>query len=156
MTLAELMEGFTASIGLSGSIPDADGRHVLSFDDLAVTFEETDGAVFLSAQLGEKPTEEGDRLATLLLAANDRLAATAGNVLAFDAGANAYVLQRRETLVSLSQADFRALVESFVNKAHDYRRLVAEFSPAFAAAEAQRAENRIAESGFRSEGFVRV
>lgn len=156
MELDELMRGFAAMHGIPGMKSAENGLFRLVFDDIPVVFSVLGTDLVMSAWLAEKPTEGGERLAGVLLAANRRFAATDGSALAFDSDMGVYMLERRERLDVLDVDAFSVLVEAYVNKADEFRQLIRSYTPAAQSADAAQAAERAAFGGLGENGFLQV
>ena len=84
--------------------------------------------VLMSADLGEPPTEGGERLFRTMLEANNLFEGTVGATLALDAATGRFRLQRYESPDEFSN-DIKAIVESFIETALFWSRAIADFRP---------------------------
>ena len=84
--------------------------------------------VLMSADLGESPSDGGERLLRTMLEANNLFEGTAGATLALDAATGRFRLQKCESPDEFSN-DIKAIVESFIETALFWSRAIADFRP---------------------------
>ena len=125
-----------------------DGAAALDIDGIIVTLVASGDAVSISADIGDPPAEGRADFAELLLEAS--LQSDAFFAKAPESGT--YVAVRRLALPTLNSDAFDAALESLVNQAETWRRLLADFRPAAKAA----AEAAAEEPSFGTGGFVQV
>ena len=126
-----------------------DGAAALDIDGTVVTFVAVDDSLSIVADIGEPPVEGRANFAELLLEAN--LQSEAFFAKAAESGA--YVIVRRLALLSLDPAVFDTALESLVNQAETWRRLLADFRPA---AESAAASAQTESPSFGTSGFMQV
>ena len=147
MDFNELISDFAARHGVDGLAAE-DGAAALDIDGIAVTLAAAGDQLAASAEIGNPPAEGAAAFADLLLEAN--LASEA--YFAKDPETGHYVALRRLLLPSLAPDTFDAALESLVNLAETWRRLLADFRPAAAQAAAETAEPPT----FGTGGFIPV
>ena len=147
MEFNELIADFAARHAVDGLAADGDSA-VLDVDGIAVTLVAANGQLAASAEIGNPPAEGAAAFADLLLEAN--LASEAYFAKNPDTGQ--YVAVRRLPLPALDPDTFDAAIETLVNLAETWRRLLADFRPAAQAAEAANAEP----PSFGTDGFMPV
>ena len=126
-----------------------DGAAALDIDGIIVTIVDKGGLLNFSAEIGEPPAEGAALFAHLLLEANTQPDAFFAKIP--DPGP--YIIARRIPISQLDDDAFDAAIESFVNNAETWRRLLVDFRPAAKAA----AESAAAESpSIGSSGFMPV
>ena len=126
-----------------------DGAAALDIDGIIVTIVSKGELLTFSAEIGEPPAEGAATFANLLLEAN--MASGAFFAKAPDPGP--YVIVHRLSLPTVDAAAFDAALETFVNQAETWRRLLADFRPAAKAA-AERAKSE--GPSFGSDAFMPV
>ena len=147
MDFTELVASFAERHGIA-DLAAEDGAAALDIDGIVVTLVASGDSVSLSADVGEPPAEGRADFADLLLAAN--LQSDAFFAKAPESGT--YVAVRRLALPALDPDAFDAALESLVNQAETWRRLLADFRPAAKAAADAAAEKPT----FGTGGFVQV
>ena len=147
MEFKELISDFSKRHDIKGLAAE-DSTAAIDVDGIAITFV-TDGDVLSAiAEIGEPPTEGKADFADLLLAANF----SAENIFAKMQESNTYVLIHRLPLARLDGAAFDKALETLVNQAETWRKLLAEFRPAAEAAAVAKTET----PSFGATGFLRV
>ena len=131
MDFPELISDFATRHGVEGLAAE-DGAAAIDVDGIAVLLASADGELLASAEIGEPPPDGAAAFADLLLEANLESDA----VFAKSKESGRYVLTRRIALAGLDGEAFDASLEAFVNRAEAWRRLLADYRPAAAAAEA--------------------
>jgi len=126
-----------------------DGAAALDIDGIVVTIVARDDVLTISADIGEPPAEGAAAFADLLLEANMQ----SGVFFAKTPGLGTYIAVRRLSLSLIDDDAFDAALESFVNQAETWKRLLADFRPVAKAA-AERAE--LEAPSFASPGFMQV
>ena len=147
MDFNELIADFAARHGVDGLAAE-DGAAALDIDGIAVTLAAAGDRLAATAEIGNPPAEGAAAFADLLLEAN--LASEA--YFAKNPGTGQYVALRRLPLSALDLDAFDAALESLVNLAETWRRLLADFRPAAAQAAAETAEP----PAFGNGGFIPV
>ena len=125
-----------------------DNAAALEVDGIVITLVAAGDALSISADIGEPPSEGRAEFAELMLEANLQSEA----FFAKEPENGAYVLVRRLSLLALDDEAFDAALESLVNLAETWRRLLADFRPVAKAA-AERSEEF---PQFGGSGFVQV
>jgi len=148
MDFPELISDFATRHGVEGLAAE-DGAAAIDVDGIAVLLASADGELLASAEIGEPPPDGTAAFADLLLEAN----LDSDAVFAKSKESGRYVLTRRVALAGLDGEAFDAALESFVNRAEAWRRLLADYRPAAAAA-AEAAEDTAAAVGTGS--FLQV
>lgn len=131
MDFPELISDFATRHGVEGLAAE-DGAAAIDVDGIAVLLASAGGELLASAEIGEPPPDGAAAFADLLLEAN----LDSDAVFAKSKESGRYVLTRRIALAGLDGEAFDASLESFVNRAEAWRRLLADYRPAAAAAEA--------------------
>ena len=148
MDFTELIADFAKRHGIEGLAAE-DGAAALDIDGIVVTLVAAGDAISFSADIGLPPSEGQATFADLLLEAN--LQSDAFFAKAPETGT--YVAVRRLALASLDADAFDVALEALVNQAETWRRLLADFRPAAAAA-AEADEAGV--PSFGAGGFVQV
>ena len=126
-----------------------DDAAALDIDGIVVTIVAKGGELTFSAEIGNPPAEGAAAFANLLLEANMQ----SGVFFAKAPGQGAYFVSLRLPLNSVDDDAFDSSLESFVNQAETWRRILVDFRPvAKAAAESTEAES----PSFGSAGFMQV
>ena len=102
-----------------------DGAASLDIDGIIVTIVANEETLILSAEIGEPPAEGAATFSDLLLEANLQ----SGAYFAKGPEHGPYLVVRRLPLTLIDAAAFDAALESFVNNAETWRRLLADFRP---------------------------
>ena len=147
MDFPELIESFAKRHGIA-DLAAEDNAAALDIDGIVVTLVAAGDTFSISADIGEPPAEGRADFAELLLEAG--LQSDAFFAKAPDSGN--YVAVRRLALSTLDPDAFDAALESLVNQAETWRRLLADFRPTAKAA----AEAADEEPSFGAGGFVQV
>ena len=84
--------------------------------------------VLLSADIGEMPPEGGEKLLRTMMEANNLFSGTAGAMLALDAAAGRFRLQKYESPDELAN-DAEPKLVSFIETALFWSRSIADFKP---------------------------
>lgn len=148
MDFNELISDFASRHGVEGLAAE-DGAAAIDVDGLAVLLAAAGDALVATAGIGEPPPEGAAAFADLLLEAN--LESEAFFAKSKENGG--YVLVRRLPLAGIDGDAFDAALESLVNRAEAWRKLLADYRPAAAAA-AEAAETDAAAVG--AGGFLQV
>ena len=125
-----------------------DNAAALEIDGIAIALVAAGDTLSVSAEIGEPPFEGRANFAELLLEANLQSDA----FFARDRESGLYILARRLSLPALGPEAFDAALESLVNQAETWRRLLADFRPVAKAA----AERTDGAPQFGANGFVQV
>ena len=147
MEFTELISEFAKRHGIA-DLAAEDNAAALDIDGIVVTIVAAGDAVSISADIGDPPAAGRADFAELLLEAS--LQSDAFFAKAPESGT--YVAVRRLALPTLDPDALDAALESLVNQAETWRRLLADFRPAAKAA----AEAAAEEPSFGTGGFVQV
>jgi hypothetical protein len=148
MEINELIADF-ASRHKVDDLVAVDGAAALDIDGIIVTIVAKDDVLTLSAEIGEPPAEGLAAFANLLLEANLQ----SGTCFAKAPDPGPYIAVRRLSLPTTDGVGFDAALETFVNTAETWRRLLADFRP-MAKASAEHSESE--RPSFGSTGFMQV
>ena len=129
MDFSELISDFAVRHGVEGLAAE-DGAAAIEVDGIAVLLATAGGTLLATAEIGDPPPEGAAAFADLLLEAN--LESDAAFAKSQESGR--YVLTRRCALAGLDGEAFDAALEAFVNRAEAWRKLLADYRPAAAAA----------------------
>lgn len=147
MDFAELITDFAERHGIV-NLAAEDNAAALDIDGIVVTLVANGEALMVSAEIGEPPSNGRAEFAELMLEANLQTEA----FFAKEPDSGAYILARRLSLQALDAGSFDAVLETFVNQAETWRRLLSDFRPVAKAA-AERTEDV---PQFGASGFVQV
>ena len=147
MDFPQLISNFAGRHGIA-NLAAADNAAALDIDGIVVTLVSAGDALLISADIGEPPSDGRAEFAELMLEANLQ----SESFFAKEPENGAYVLVRRLSLPTLDDESFDASLESLVNLAETWRRLLADFRPVAKAA----AENVEGAPGFGTNGFMQV
>ena len=148
MEFKELVESFARRHGVSDLVPEDDGVWV-DIDGIVVSVMAVGDMIAIAAEIGEPPVEGKAEFADAMLEAS--MESLAFFVKSPQTGK--YMLLRRLTTSTLDDITFDNAVESLVNMAEVWRKMLEDFRPAAKAA----AENAAAEiPSLGSTGFVQV
>ena len=147
MDFPQLVSNFADRHGLA-NLAAADNAAALDIDGIVVTLVAVGDALLISAEIGEPPSEGRAEFAELMLEANLQ----SESFFAKEPESGAYVLVRRLAIPTLDDESFDAALESLVNLAETWRRLLTDFRPVAKAA----AENVEGAPGFGTNGFMQV
>jgi hypothetical protein len=134
MDFNELIAGFAARYNVGGLAVE-DGSAAVEVDGIAVLLAAANGVVLATAEIGEPPPDGAAAFADLLLEAN--LESDAFFAKSKESGR--YLLGLRLPLAGLDAEAFDAAFEAFVSRAEAWRKLLANYRPAAAAAESEAA-----------------
>lgn len=150
MDFNELIMNFASRHGIEGLSID-DGAAAIEVDGIPVALADVAGDLLATAVVGEPPVEGRADFADMLLEANLESNAVFGK----SRESGRYILSRRLPLAGLDGAALDAAIESLINSAELWRRLLEDYRPA-AKAMAEAAAND--ESAFSSshDGFLQV
>ena len=148
MEFNELIDAFAKRHGVADLVPEDNGIS-LDIDGIEVAAVAVDDEVVLSAEIGEPPVEGRAEFADVLLEASMKSVA----FFAKSAQTGRYMLLRRLNLRMLDDTAFDKAIESLVNTAEAWRKMLDDFRPAAKAA----SEKAAAESpSFGASGFMQV
>ena len=148
MEFKELIDAFAQRHGIADLVPEDNGIS-LDIDGIVVAAVAVGDEVLLSAEIGEPPVEGRAEFAEALLEAS--MASMA--FFAKSAQTGKYMLLRRLNLLALDAAAFDTAIESLVNTAEVWRKMLDDFRPAAKDA----TESADAESpSFGASGFMPV
>ena len=147
MDFSPLIAEFAERHGIANLVAE-DNAAAIDIDGIVITIVATGDVLSISADIGEPPAEGRADFADLLLEAN--LQADAFFAKAPESGT--YILVRRIALQTVDTDSFDVALESLVNLAESWRRLLADFRPVAKAAAEQTSEEPI----FGANGFVQV
>ena len=145
MEFKELIDSFAKRHGIADLAPEDDGVS-LDIDGIVVAIVAVGGEVVLTAEIGEPPVEGRAEFSDALLEAS----LESVSFFAKSAQTGKYVLLRRLNLLVLDDAAFDTAIESLVNTAEVWRKMLNDFRPmAKAATETAEAESpSLGASGF--------
>lgn len=126
-----------------------DGAAALDIDGIIITIVAKGDLLTLSAEIGEPPADGASAFADLLLEANLQ----SGAFFAKTPGPGVYILVQRLSLAQVDGAAFDSALETFVNQAETWRRLLSDFRPVAKAAAEHAEEER---SSIKAGGFMQV
>lgn len=137
MEFTDLIANFAERHGIA-DLAAEDGAAAIEVDGIAILLASTGGELLATAEIGDPPPDGAAAFADLLLEANLESEA----VFAKSQENGRYVLTRRLQLANLDGEAFDSALEAFVNRAEAWRKLLADYRPAAAAAaEASSSEN---------------
>ncbi len=148
MDFTQLIANFAERHAIADLVAE-DGAAAIEVDGIAVLLAASGGELLASAEIGEPPPEGPAAFADLLLEAN----LESEFVFAKSQESGHYVLTRRLQLAGLDDDAFDSMLEAFVNRAEAWRKLLADYRPAAAAA-AEAAAKDAADVGIGS--FLQV
>ena len=131
MEFTDLVANFAERHGIA-DLASEDGAAAIEVDGIAILLATNGGELLATAEIGDPPPDGAAAFADLLLEAN--LESEAAFAKSQENGC--YVLTRRLQLASLDGEAFDSALEAFVNRAEAWRKLLTDFRPAAAAAEA--------------------
>ena len=147
MDFTELIADFATRHGIT-DLTAEDGAAALDIDGIVITLVAAENSLSLSADIGQPPAEGRADFADLLLEAN--LQSNAFFAKAPETGT--YVAVLHLAFAGLDGDAFDTAIESLVNQAETWRRLLADFRPAAEAA----AEEEASTPSFGTGGFMQV
>ena len=148
MEFNELLDGFAKRHNVADLVA-SDNAAALDIDGIIVIIVAKDDKVTLSADIGEEPAEGAAAFADLLLEAN----LNSDAFFAKTPESGMYIMVRRLVLQTLDDTAFDSALEAFVNRAEAWRKLLADFRPAAAAAAEAAKEDATA---FGAGSFMQV
>ena len=147
MDFQQLVSDFAGRHGIA-DLAARDDAAALDIDGIAITLAASGDTLLVSANIGEPPSCGRAEFAGLMLETNLRSEA----FFAKEPESGSYMLVRRLALPALEAEDFDAALESLVNMAETWRRMLADFRPIAKAA----AEQDMEAPRFGAGGFVQV
>jgi len=148
MEFNQLIDDFSKRHDVANLVA-VDGAAALDIDGIIVTIVAKEDVLNFSAEIGDPPSEGAAVFANLLLEANMQT----GTFFAKVPDPGQYIIVQRLPLSLVDDDAFDAALETFVNQAETWRRLLADFRPAAkAAAERETAERQ----PLGSSGFMQV
>ena len=147
MEYNELIANFAARHNVENLVT-IDGAASLDIDGIIVMVVSNDEVLTLSAEIGEPPADGASAFSDLLLEANLQ----SGMYFAKAPSKGPYIVVRRIPLALVDNESFDEALETFVNNAETWRRLLSDFRPVAKAA-AEHAEEAVA---LGSNGFMQV
>ena len=148
MEFKELIDSFAKRHGIADLAPEDDGVS-LDIDGIVVAIVAVGGEIVLSAEIGEPPVEGRAEFADAMLEAS----MGSETFFAKSAQTGKYVLLRRLSLLRLDDVAFDTAIESLVNTAEVWRKMLDDFRPAAKSA-TERAEAEQPLLG--ASGFMQV
>lgn len=139
MEFTKLIANFATRHGIA-DLAAYDGAAAIEVDGIAILLAAVGGELLATAEIGEPPPEGAAAFADLLLEANLESEA----VFAKSQESGRYVLTRRLPLTGLDDGAFDSALEALVNRAEAWRKLLADYRPAAAAAAEAAAEDTAA------------
>jgi len=148
MEFKELISDFSTRHGVEG-LDVEDNKVIFNVDDIPIYIAADVDEIVMISEIGEPPQEGKAEFADLLLAANF----TENTIVyAKSQDTGKYVLMQRLPLARLDGAAFDEALESLVNQAENWRKILAAFRPAAEAAVSAKNEA----SSINMTGFLRV
>ena len=126
MEFKELLAAFAAKYGIEG-LNDADGVAMLKADDISVELLEDrqTRSVLVCAEIGFPPPDADGAFGAMMLQANFLLRGTEGATLCQNPETGAYALVRPVPLALTDVGALGAGLESLVNQAENWRKVLA-------------------------------
>ena len=147
MDFPRLISDFAERHGIANLVSE-DNAAALDIDGIVVTLVAAGDVLLVSADIGEPPSEGRADFAELMLEANMQSDA----FFSKSSESGTYILVRRLELPTLEVEFFDVALETLVNQAETWRRLLVDFRPV-----AKAAAERIEEvPAFGANGFVQV
>ena len=156
MEFKELIAGFADRYGIEG-LDGADGAAELKVDGIRVELldDPQTHSLFACAEIGHPPPDANGAFGAMMLEANFLLRATEGATLCQNPETHAYALVRPFPLALTDVESLAAGLESLVNQAENWRRVLAGIREAESArSEAQGVEDT--HHDMLSNGFFHV
>jgi len=144
----EIVDAFAKRHGIADLVPEDDGIS-LDVDGIVVSVMAVGGEIMIAAEIGEPPVEGRAEFADAMLEASMESKA----FFVKSAQVGKYMLMRRFGMLELDAAAFDNAIESLVNMAEVWRKMLDDFRPAAKAA-AEKAE--AATPSFGATGFMQV
>ena len=156
MEFKELIAGFADRYGIEG-LDGADGAAELKVDGIRVELldDPQTHSLFACAEIGHPPPDANGAFGAMMLEANFLLRATEGATLCQNPETHAYALVRPFPLALTDVESLAAGLESLVNQAENWRRVLAGLR----SAEEVRSAAQVPDDGHHgmiSSGFVHV
>ena len=129
MEFTELIANFAERHSIA-DLAAEDNSAAIEVDGIAILLAASRGELLISAEIGDPPPDGAAAFADLLLEAN--LESEAAFAKSQESGR--YVLTRRLPLAGLDGDAFDTSLEAFVNRTEAWRKLLADYRPAAAAA----------------------
>ena len=129
MEFTELIANFAERHSIA-DLAAEDNSAAIEVDGIAILLAASRGELLISAEIGDPPPDGAAAFADLLLEANLESEA----VFAKSQETDRYVLTRRLSLAGLDGDAFDTSLEAFVNRTEAWRKLLADYRPAAAAA----------------------
>lgn len=148
MEFKEIVDAFAKRHGIADLVPEDDGIS-LDVDGIVVSVMAVGGEIMIAAEIGEPPVEGRAEFADAMLEASMESKA----FFVKSAQVGKYMLMRRFGMLELDAAAFDNAIESLVNMAEVWRKMLDDFRPAAKAA-AEKAE--AATPSFGATGFMQV
>ena len=148
MEFKEIVDAFAKRHGIADLVPEDDGIS-LDVDGIVVSVMAVGGEIMIAAEIGEPPVEGRAEFADAMLEASMESKA----FFVKSAQAGKYMLMRRFGMLELDAAAFDNAIESLVNMAEVWRKMLDDFRAAAKAA-AEKAE--AATPSFGATGFMQV
>ena len=148
MEFKELVETFAKRHGIADLAPEDDGISI-SIDGIVVSAVAVGGEITIAAEIGEPPIEGRAEFADAMLEASME------SVMFFAKSVETgkYMLLRRLGMFALDADAFDNAIESLVNTAEIWRKMLDDFRPAAKAAAAQAASEGLS---FGAPDFMQV
>lgn len=124
MDFTKLIADFAERHGIANLVAE-DNSAALDVDGIVITLVAAGEMLSISAEIGEPPSEGRAEFTELLLEANLQSEA----FFAKEKESGTYIIVRRLSLATLEGDNFDAALESLVNLAETWRRLLADFRP---------------------------
>lgn len=147
MEFTEIISAFALRHSVEGLVPQ-DGQASLDIDGIPVTLVGTPDHLVAGGEIGEPPADGRAEFADLLLEAN----LESSSYFAKTHETGKYVLLRLLPLADLDPDTFDEALETLVNNAETWRRLLADFRPTAAQAAAEDSDA----PAFGTGGFLQV
>ena len=158
MEFKELMSAFATETGMTELAPDADGAYVFLVDDLTLMLApiENGARLALYAELDEPPAEGRELVYRAMLEASFPRGGVARASFSIDGESGRICLHGTESLAAMDYAEFKKVLENYVNAADDWRQKLASFPSVFTEVHdaVNHAENEA--RSFAVNGFMRV
>jgi len=148
MDFNELIANFATRHGVE-DLTAIDNAAALDIDGITVLFVSNGELLTISAEVGEPPAEGAGAFANLLLEANMQ----SDCFFAKATGTDNYIIVRRSALVLLDDDSFDLAIETIVNHAETWRKLLADFRPVAKEAAKHAGSGN---PSFGSSGFMQV
>ena len=124
MEFKELVETFAKRHGIADLVPEDDGISI-DVDGIVVSVVSVGGEIAIAAEIGEPPLEGKAEFADAMLEASMESVA----FFVKSAQTGKYMLMRRLGMLALDANAFDNAIESLVNTAEIWRKMLADFRP---------------------------